>query len=374
MTSTLAHFSAYPDTAPTETDEQLQWLLNSERAISIFRGRDFGTAQEDLDIVYGHADMPVYVAGAWQTLPNNMGEDPLWGNAGFNNPTNNYTWTMAVYDNRLWVGTMDWSWLLADALASVIADLDVPDVKLPTVTTRGADLWYFPSADSPALPESIGGVGNPSNYGIRTVLSDSSGFYLGMANPMNLLTDPDVGPVGGWELIKLVAKPHNTPYGDNVAVPLQDGASITFCHVNVGGHTASLAHPQEPLPAQLPNGHMLEAALLVGSTADWRTGCASDRLATLTQPVDDSVVNARMFQMVWNPVLRRHTWVDITSSASAGRVTGVIDHRFLGVIAIMSMPGQFPIPTLAAKQLFWLALMLLGFGGWSIYRRVTTPG
>ncbi len=160
--------------------------------------------------------------------------------------------------------------------------------NLPPLTTRGADLWYFPSANSPAFPESISGVGNPSSYGIRTVLSDASGFYLGMANPMNLLTDPDAGPVGGWELIKLIAKPHNTPYGDNVTVPLQDGASITYCHVDAAGHTASLAHPEEPLPAPLPNGHMLEAAMLIGSTADWRTGCASDRLATLTYPVDDS--------------------------------------------------------------------------------------
>lgn len=140
MVSTLAHFAAYPDTAPTDADEQLEWLLKSERAISIFRGKDFGTAQQDLDIVYGHADMPVYAAGAWQTQPNKMGEDPLWGEAGFNNPSNNYTWTMAVYDDRLWVGTMDWSWLLADGLASVIADLDVPDINLPPAATLGADL------------------------------------------------------------------------------------------------------------------------------------------------------------------------------------------------------------------------------------------
>ncbi len=337
LTSTLAHFSAYPDTAPTAPEEQLQWGLRSERAISIFRGRDFGTAQEDLDVVYGYGEMPVYVAGAWKTLPNNMGEDPLWGDAGFNNPTNNYTWTMAVYGNRLWVGTMDWSWVRAELL-------NVPDVNLPPLTTRGADLWYFPSANSPALPESMDGMGNPSSYGIRTVLSDASGFYLGMANPMNLLTDPDAGPVGGWELIKLVAKPHNTPYGDDVAVPLQGGASITFCHVNVAGHTASLADPQEPLLPPLPNGHMLEAALLVGSSADWRTGCASDRLATLTQPVDDSVVNPRMLQKVWNTVLHRYDWVDITDSVSDGSVTGVINQRFLGVIAITSIPGAQVIP------------------------------
>ena len=49
---TVSEYEADPDTALTETDEQLEWLLNSERVSSIIRGSDFGTAQEDLDIVH----------------------------------------------------------------------------------------------------------------------------------------------------------------------------------------------------------------------------------------------------------------------------------------------------------------------------------
>jgi hypothetical protein len=119
---------------------------------------------------------------------------------------------------------------------------------------------------------------------------------------------------------------------------------------------------------------MLEAALLVGSTADWRTGCATDRLATVSQPVDDSVANPRMYQMVWDPALRRHAWVDITRSVSGGSVTGVIDRRFLGVIAIMSIPGQLPIPALSASALFWLAVMLLVVGSGFTARRAVARG
>ena len=60
----------------------------------------------------------------------------------------------------------------------------------------------------PAKPVSLSGVGNYTSYGVRTMVSDDF-LYLGMANPMNLLTDPsDDVPEGGWELIKLsIANP-----------------------------------------------------------------------------------------------------------------------------------------------------------------------
>ena len=61
---TVSEYEADPDTALTETDDQIDWLLNSERANSIIRGSDFGTAQEYLDIVHGHAKVPDYVADA----------------------------------------------------------------------------------------------------------------------------------------------------------------------------------------------------------------------------------------------------------------------------------------------------------------------
>ncbi len=370
MVSTSAHFSTYADSAPTDNQERLKWFLNSERAISIFRGKDFDTPQEDMDVVYGYGEMPAYVGGIWQTLPNKMGKDPLWGTAGFNNPTNNYTWTMSVYDNRLWVGTMDWSWLVADAVDSVIGNGIIPEDILPSVPTLGADLWYFPSANSPALPESIAGVGNPSSYGIRTVVSDDSGLYLGMANPMNLLTDSTAGPLGGWELIKLEAKTPNTPTGDKVTVPLQDGASITFCHVDAAGHTVSLALPQDNLPASLPDGRSLNAALLVGSTADWRNGCQSDQLATLTYPIG-SAVNPHMFQLVWDPASHQHQWVDITGTVSGGNVTGTINGHFLGVIAIVSIPNHtgIAVPALSWTMLTLLAAIVLGTGAWATRRR-----
>jgi hypothetical protein len=370
MLSTSAHFAAYPDSAPADDEGRLTWFLNSERAISIFRGKDFATPQEDMDVVYGYGEMPAYVGGTWQTLPNNMGEGALWGTAGFNNPTNNYTWTMSVYQNRLWVGTMDWSWLVADAVKSAIGSGIIPEDILPSLPILGADLWYFPNHNSPAFPESIAGVGNPSSYGIRTVVSDDTGLYLGMANPMNLLTDSAVGPLGGWELIKLETKTPNTPAGGEVTVPLQDGASITFCHVDAAGHTVSLALPQDYLTVPLPNGQSLSAAMFIGSTADWRNGCPSSRRATVTYPIG-SAVNPRMFQLVWDPKSQEHEWVDITGNASGSNITGIISGDFLGVIAIVSMPSDtgVAIPALSWTLLTLLAATVLGIGTWVAGRR-----
>jgi hypothetical protein len=70
----------------------------------------------------------------------------------------------------------------------------------------GADLYRIDSAGSAAQSVSLNGMGNPMNYGIRTMVHDSSALYIGTANPMNL------NPEGGWELIKLIdahrPKPH----------------------------------------------------------------------------------------------------------------------------------------------------------------------
>jgi hypothetical protein len=66
----------------------------------------------------------------------------------------------------------------------------------------------FPSTSEPAQPISTNGAGNYLSYGIRNMAVDGNDLYLGMANPMNLRTDPtDTVPAGGWELIKLTASP-----------------------------------------------------------------------------------------------------------------------------------------------------------------------
>jgi hypothetical protein len=134
-----------------------------------------------------------------------MGVEPLWGASGIDNFCKNYTWTMRQYEGQLFVGTMDYSYLLEEGLPLLMVLFGLPpDTVVPLPNgVNGADLYRFPEASAPAVAESSNGVDNPSPYGVRTMIADDA-LYLGMANPMNLLTDPvDDRPKGGWELLRL---------------------------------------------------------------------------------------------------------------------------------------------------------------------------
>jgi len=216
-----AHFMQYGP--PADEADALVTALASHRAISIFRGLNLATASPQIELLYGEAVLPTFIPGlGWLILPNNMGQSPLFGPSGFGNFFNNYTWSMAVYADQLFVGTMDWSYLaLGDLLGmmtafvqSTVGPAAVPQqIQLPT-PTFGADLYRFESSASAAVPESLDGLGNHTSYGVRNMVSDDA-LYLGMANPMNLLTDPNDGqPEGGWELLRLAADSDGDGYPD----------------------------------------------------------------------------------------------------------------------------------------------------------------
>jgi hypothetical protein len=125
---------------------------------------------------------------------NKMGLTPLYGRGGFGNEWNNYCWTMDVYDNHLYVGTMDFSWLVMED------EEDVRSNNYERSSIYGSDLWRFDSSNIPAMPVSIEGMQNGLNYGIRSVITDDQHLYIGTGNQANL------SEAGGWELIKLTTK------------------------------------------------------------------------------------------------------------------------------------------------------------------------
>lgn len=223
------HFNVYDpqlqqlgrlDNYPRDVEETAAGFLGTYRSISIFRGRNFGTATEETEVLYGMDTLPVPSIASddtdvwveWNMEPTKMGS-PKWGTSGFGNFFNNYTWAMEVYRDHLYIGTMDWSYLVEDVLSRLVEEflenilggsIDLP----PALSlTAGADLYRIHSSDSPAEIEDISGLGydnGATNYGVRNMVADEEALYLGMANPMNLIIDTWSGEnLGGWELIRL---------------------------------------------------------------------------------------------------------------------------------------------------------------------------
>ena len=156
--------------------------------------------------------------GKWVFKENKTGK-PLYGSAGFGNPFNSYTWSMAVHDNKLFVGTMDYSYTFAVNINTLLTNLlRLVMFKMPTLYelnteylplkesyNYGADLFYFKDNNSPAVAVTKDGFGNYSNFGIRTMVANDSGLYIGVSNPFNILTNKnDNSPEGGFELRRLI--------------------------------------------------------------------------------------------------------------------------------------------------------------------------
>jgi hypothetical protein len=205
---------------PTET------LLNSSRAIAIFRGRDFGTSEQQVELVYGSEELPAFnpfkPAEGWKLTPNSMGMAPLSGPSGFGNIFNNYTWGMQVYRGELYVVTMDWSFVASEVLSSGGGGFPAPPVPIDP-DNFGADLWRFPSADEPAVLESQTGFGNFLNYGGRVLLADDAYLYIGSANAMNLRAGADDEFKGGWELLKFLPRGEKPALVHAQHAPLRSG-------------------------------------------------------------------------------------------------------------------------------------------------------
>ena len=163
---------------PANINELRQLQEGVYRTTSLWRGRNLeNPGTREIQLLYGESELPAVVAPKTFALKP-TGWTPLYGASGFGNPGNEYTWQMAVFNGRLYIGTYD---------ASILQG---------TVTQYGADLWRFDSSNSPAVNESYTGLGDSYNYGIRILhpLDDGSGLIAGMANPFNLRPD------GGWEL------------------------------------------------------------------------------------------------------------------------------------------------------------------------------
>jgi hypothetical protein len=128
----------------------------------------------------------------WETV---VGRCSISGyDSGFNHFTNGYCWWMEAHDGWLYASTYDG----ATGLTTLPGSLPRLAYSLLTGNTievspfdypfrmkmlhAGADLYKSPDGEH-WFPVSIRGMGNPGNYGIRTMESVGDTLYLGTANP-----------------------------------------------------------------------------------------------------------------------------------------------------------------------------------------------
>jgi hypothetical protein len=271
-TGFTAFRNAYPSVTLTTTTETTV-LEDTYRAIAIFRSPGVGSASTlPVELLYGSATLPQYDAAtnSWSDVPNNMGVTPTYGDAGFGNIFNNYTWAMAVFQGQLYVGTMDFSYLAQSA----------PGVPSTVVTYAagyyGADLWTFTNTTSAATLVSGNGMGNDTSYGIRTMVADDAGgnLWLGMANPMNLRADFSDNP-GGWKLIDL-----STPAKIGTTTTLTPSATSVF----VKNSLTLTAQVTPTTGSGTPTGSVtfMDGSTSLGSVALNSSGQAQLQLSNLT--------------------------------------------------------------------------------------------
>ena len=130
------------------TDDFLTTALGTHRAISIFSGKNFGTPDQKIELLYGEQYLPVYDPAAksytiaedamhQNKMPNPV---PKYGPSGIGNFFNTYTWTMGVGFKKtpafasLLVGTFDWSYVLEQMLVTLASQQGGTNPAVPGIT------------------------------------------------------------------------------------------------------------------------------------------------------------------------------------------------------------------------------------------------
>lgn len=189
----------------------MAYMLGSLRSTTLWTATDFDTP-DDLQLLYGESELPVLDedTNTWSLQPNGFGLQPRFGRSGYGTLFNCYTWAMAEYNDKLYIGTMDMADIIEPGLMAALekdsqSSLVSASAKYKLLTTllgvkektMGFDLLVMDSPDEPLSIVSDNGMGNPSAYGIRNMLTDGDRLFIGTANPLNL------SETGGWQILSI---------------------------------------------------------------------------------------------------------------------------------------------------------------------------
>jgi hypothetical protein len=197
----------------TDQNDLINLLFNVSRASTIWRAKLIPDGGVQMDLLYGETELPALVPGTKTFEMKSTGWTPLWGSSGFDNPFLTYAWSVSAGPNDLLFGFYDYRYVFdvrfgtlpqfaSKAAAAFRARGGITPFSNPDPSRGyGADLWRFDSPDAAGKPETVSGLGNWTNYGIRNMLRLDNGpnVIVGTASGLNL------EPAAGWELHQLTA-------------------------------------------------------------------------------------------------------------------------------------------------------------------------
>lgn len=129
-------------------------------------------------------------------------KEPLSGRGpGFDKLFNGYFWRMCIHDGWLYMGTFEWSSVLAYVKRSNYTGVFgrvLGHVGPDNVLKYQSGFELYRSNDGENwVPVTNNGMGNPYNMGLRTLESTPYGMFIGTANPWG----PKIMPLGGDEFV-----------------------------------------------------------------------------------------------------------------------------------------------------------------------------
>lgn len=169
----------------------------------IDRANKIGPAGPEMIRIYENGQWDL-VCGRERDTPDGM-KVPISGMLpGFNSMFSGYFWRMENHDGWLYVGTFDWTVMLRYSESTywpipfqkMLARYGVDElIKL----NGGADIYRSRDGEN-WLPVTTQGLGNPFNYGVRTLQSTPYGLAVGFVNPFGPKVGKDgvngIGPEG----------------------------------------------------------------------------------------------------------------------------------------------------------------------------------
>lgn len=174
------------------------------RAAHVFRVDAGNPAKPKIEMLFGSEYYPVVdpADGSLSYQPNKLGLKPLMGDAGFGFGTVNYSWESAVYDDKLFIGTMDYSGGLVDYLANkkIPGDHQI-NANLRIAKEQGfiagGDMLVFENDTDQPRVITRDGLGNHDVNGFRNFVTLNGALYVGTSSEANM------GPTAGYAFYRL---------------------------------------------------------------------------------------------------------------------------------------------------------------------------